>query len=399
MDWRVCLIGIPAALLLLAFGIPSLRRAYLDGWRCVLRHGALWKVPAGFALAYGIFSYALEMWLYNLAGLEYGPLFEFNSAQPDLPPLIAASLVPAGEQLAATLTCLVSVIPSFRRRRPASAGKLSRPGSGDFQDGESALRPGVWIVLPIALLCTLCALVKPVAFLGLPFISKVFANPSLLGLSATINILSFIFEFLLGTTIQLCLLFTAYGWVRGLSLNDERLLPFAVRRLGYVLKWSLVIVAATLAIFHVPFLWDTLHSGSMSWNPEIWARPFLSVVTLIFGTVQIHLAFHNTTLKEAMIANFGFLRSSGLHYLGFLLTAFGFLLIAQTIPIVGQRYLDGSLAGAGWAIVTQALAAGVGAGCSPPGCAFSNNVPPAERRYPIEIARPRLPADHLHRPA
>jgi len=360
MDWRVCLLGIPAALLLLAFGIPSLRRAYLDGWRCVLRHGALWKVPAGFALAYGIFSYALEMWLYNLAGLDPRPLFHHHSAPPDLPPLIAASLIPAGEQLAATLTCLVSVFPLSCIAALLLLVNYRGLAREIFKMARARYGRGVWIVLPIALVCTLCALVKPVAFLGLPFISKVFAAPSLLGLGALINILSFIFEFLLGTTIQLCLLFTAYGWVRGLSLNDERLLPFAVRRLGYVLKWSLVIIAATLAIFHVPFLWDTLHSGSMSWNPEFWARPFLSVVTLLFGTVQIHLAFHNTTLKEAVFANFRFLHASGLPYLGFLLTAFGFLLIAQVVPMAGLEYLDGSLAGVAWAIVTQTLAAGLG---------------------------------------
>lgn len=360
MDWRVGLIGIPAALVFLAFGVPSLRRAYLDGWRCVLRHGALWKVPAGFACAYGVFSYALEMWLYHLAGLDPQPLFRFSSDLPEMGPFIASSIVPAGEQLAAALTCLVSVFPLSSlaallllvnyRGLARELVKMSRARYGW----------GALIVIPIALVCTLSALVKPVAFLGLPFISRVFGAPSLLGLGASINILSFIFEFLLGTTIQLCLLFTAYGWVRGLSLNDERLLPFAVRRLGYVLKWSLVIVAATLAIFHVPFLWETLHSGSISWNPEAWARPFLAVITLVFGTVQIHLAFHNTTLKEAVAANFRFLKTSGLHYLGFLLTSFGFLLIAQVVSAAGLGAFAGSLSGIAWAILTQTLAAAVG---------------------------------------
>lgn len=326
----------------------------------MLRHGALWKVPAGFALAYGVFAGALEMWLLNLAGRDLRPVFHFNTAPPDLSPMIGAGLVPAAEQLAATLTCLVSVFPLSCIAALLLLVNYRGLAREIFRMARARYGRGVWIILPIALICTLSALIKPVSFLALPFVSRVLDTPSILGLGATINLLSFIFEFLLGTTIQLCLLFTAYGWVRGLSLNDERLLPFAVRRLGYVLKWSLVIVAATLLIFHLPFLLDSLHSGSMTWNPELWARPFLSVATLLFGTVQIHLAFHNTTLKGAVIANFRFLRTSGLHYLGFLLTAFGFLLIAQVVPTFGLEIFGGSLAGVAWAILAQTLAAGVG---------------------------------------
>lgn len=360
MDLRGCLVVILAVLLIMASGIPSLRRAYLDGWRCVLRHGALWKVPAGFALVYCIFPYVLEVWIYHLAGLPQRPLFQFNAAPPDLPPLLIAGVIPAGEQLSATLTCLVSVFPLSCIAALLLLVNYRGLAREIFKMARARYGRGVWIVLPIALACTVSALLKPVAFVALPLLAKALSAPSLLSWGATINMLSFIFEFLLGTTIQLCLLFTAYGWVRGLSLNDERLLPFAVRRLGYVLKWSLVIVAATLAIFHVPFLWDTLHSGSMSWNPELWARPFLSAVTLLFGAVQIHLAFHNTTLKQAVVANFRFLKSSGLHYLGFLLTAFGFLLIAQGAPMIGLEIFNNSLAGVGCAILAQTLAAAVG---------------------------------------
>ncbi len=360
MDLRGCLVVILAVLLIMASGIPSLRRAYLDGWRCVLRHSALWKVPAGFALVYCIFPYVLEVWIYHLAGLPQRPLFQFNAAPPDLPPLLIASLIPAGEQLSATLTCLVSVFPLSCIAALLLLVNYRGLAREIFKMARARYAWGVWIVLPVALACTASALLKPVAFVALPFAAKALSAPSLLSWGATINMLSFIFEFLLGTTIQLCLLFTAYGWVRGLSLNDERLLPFAVRRLGYVLKWSLVIVAATLAIFHLPFLWDTLHSGSMSWNPELWARPFLSAVTLLFGAVQIHLAFHNTTLKQAVIANFRFLKSSGLLYLGFLLTAFGFLLIAQVVPMIALEMFNNSLAGAACAILAQTLAAGVG---------------------------------------
>ncbi len=360
MDLRGCLVVILAVLLIMASGIPSLRRAYLDGWRCVLRHGALWKVPAGFALVYCIFPYVLEVWIYHLAGLPQRPLFQFNAAPPDLPPLLIAGVIPAGEQLSATLTCLVSVFPLSCIAALLLLVNYRGLAQEIFKMARARYGRGVWIVLPIALACTVSALLKPVAFVALPLLAKALSAPSLLSWGATINMLSFIFEFLLGTTIQLCLLFTAYGWVRGLSLNDERLLPFAVRRLGYVLKWSLVIVAATLAIFHVPFLWDTLHSGSMSWNPELWARPFLSAVTLLFGAVQIHLAFHNTTLKQAVVANFRFLKSSGPHYLGFLLTAFGFLLIAQVAPMIGLEIFNNSLAGVGCAILAQTLAAAVG---------------------------------------
>ena len=72
----------------------------------------------------------------------------------------------------------------------------------------------------------------------------------LLVVCSVVNGLSFAFEYLLGTCLQVMLI--AYGWVRGLHFRRARVLQFAVRRMGFVLKWALVIVLATVALVHLP---------------------------------------------------------------------------------------------------------------------------------------------------
>lgn len=46
------------AVWILALCTPRVRRAFLNGTRCVSRHPGLWKIPAAFALTYGLFQFA-----------------------------------------------------------------------------------------------------------------------------------------------------------------------------------------------------------------------------------------------------------------------------------------------------------------------------------------------------
>ena len=93
---------------------------------------------------------------------------------------------------------------------------------------------------------------------------------------------------LLGTCLQVYLLLIAYGWVRGLHFRRARVLQFAVRRMGFVLKWALVIVFATLALIHLPLFVEAWVTGDpIGWRTlvlvEIISRPVLAAIMLLAG--------------------------------------------------------------------------------------------------------------------
>ena len=63
-------------------------------------------------------------------------------------------------------------------------------------------------------------------------IGRILSFHELLLVCSVVNGLSFAFEYLLGTCLQVYLLLIAYGWVRGLHFRRARVLQFAVRRMG-----------------------------------------------------------------------------------------------------------------------------------------------------------------------
>ena len=49
-------IALSTTVWVVALCVPSVRDSYANGWRCLLRHASFWKLPGGFALAYGLFQ-------------------------------------------------------------------------------------------------------------------------------------------------------------------------------------------------------------------------------------------------------------------------------------------------------------------------------------------------------
>lgn len=352
-----------AAALLLAAAAGPVRRAYANGWRCLWRHEALWKIPAAFAMAYAVFHVAADAFLRWRLEEEW-PAW-FTSPPPDFPALtldqMPAALFPAAEMLAANFNCLAATFPIsvvfgglFLLNWRGAASELRRALTRRF-----GFRG--WLLFAILVLCAVCALLKPLPLLFLPELGKHFPLREVLLAGTAVNALAFVFEYLLGTCVQLLLLLTAYGWVRGLHFPRQRVMHFAVRRLGFVIKWALVLIVATLAFIHLPLFIEVVFTGApAALRVELFARPFLLLVMLFCATVQIHLALHNDSLRGALAANLRFLRRRGLLLATFLLTAFGLLLTIKALEITGLAWLDGTLAGSAWAVALQILASAAG---------------------------------------
>jgi hypothetical protein len=346
----------------LALCLPSVRNAYTGGWRCVGRHALLWKLPAGLTLAYGLFQMGDFFLLYWRMGLfpDTGPLLARIPPEPEQVAL--AAILPASEWLAAILNCLVATFPFsvlcgllFFTNYHGLTGELAYVLSRRF--GNWA-----WLFLIAIAACALASVAKPLTLLALPEIAQVLSLRELVLVTGVINALSFAFEYLLGTCLQVYLTLIAYGWVRGLHFRRTRVLHFAVRRMGFVLKWAVVITIATLAIIHVPLFIEAWVTGDpASWSTFAVAsalgRPALAAIMLALATVQIRLTLRNDSLRGAIVAHWRFLKRQGLRCLVFFLAAFALLFLLQALQQTGSAWLGVELWRNVWMLLIEVLSA------------------------------------------
>jgi hypothetical protein len=326
----------------LALCVPAVRNAYTNGWRCVLRHASLWKLPAGFALAYGLFRLADFFLLHWRMGRipDTGPLL-FGTA-PEPAQIALAAIFPASEALAGVLNCLVATFPisvlcgflfytNYRGLTGEIAYSLSR-------------RYGFWgwLLLVGLAVCALASIAKPLTLLALPEVATILSLHELLLVSSIVNALSFAFEYLLGTCLQVYLLLISYAWVRGLRFRRARVMHFAVRRMGFVFKWASVIILATVILIHVPLFVEAWLTGDpASWRTfaiaEAVARPTLAAAMIALATVR-----------------------HGLISLIFLLAAFSLLFLLQALQNFGNAWLGAALWRQVWTILFEILGAASG---------------------------------------
>lgn len=335
---------------------PPTRRAYLNGWRCLGRHTMLWKIPAGFTLCYGIFQ--LTALLLLSWRLETAPVLGTWTSPTSFSPIILSSLLPATESLAAIFNCLVATFPLSA---VAAMLFLFNTRGLTAELGRTLFKVFGWkghLLFLLLLLCAMASLLKPALILVLPeLINRWPFGETLIG-ATLINALSFAFEYMLGTCFQIYLLLVAFGWVRGTEFDSEKLLRFAVRRMGFVFKWALVIVATTIALLQLPMLAGILFTGVPApAGTESYARLLLAVVMITLAGVQIRLVLHNETLGRAIGWYWRFLHRQGFSLSLFLLTAATLLLPWKILEILVTDGFGESVLGQSGAILTQSAGA------------------------------------------
>src|SRR5438477_9618227 len=110
-----------------------------------------------------------------------------------------------------------------------------------------------YLVYIILLLSAVAALLKPVVF-ALPLWGGLLPGAELLQISASVDAVAFIFEYLFGVYIQVYLIAVCFAWIRGLSFEEGELFRFGMRRFSYVVVWAVIVVLVSFLFVRLPFL-------------------------------------------------------------------------------------------------------------------------------------------------
>ncbi len=289
------------------------RLALRDGFRCITRFKrvALTFVVLGFG--YFVFQFATFTPIQNTTDLDLNQIASLPDWYfPGFTEVWKETPLPALEGVAgifdnATTTYPLSVVAAVLLF-------LNWRGLHGVLFGSLWKRYRFWsyLIYSSLLIGALASLLKPVAFWVLPEWGSVIAAPLLLKISATVDAVAFIFEYLLGVYIQVYLITVCLFWVKGLGFEEGELLRFAMRRFSYVLEWAGIVVLVSLFIVRLP-LWLAYFMNIpnvLDYLPL--ERTLMSGLIIAFCSVQISLALHNENLSAAIRAHWQFIgRNSG----------------------------------------------------------------------------------------
>jgi hypothetical protein len=285
------------------------RTALRDGLRCCLRYKRVWLPFIVLGLCYNVFQFS------TFSPIESANDFDLNQVMslpgwhwPRLWQVWTEVPLPTIEGVAgifdnATTTYPVSVVAAALmllnwRRLPSSLWAAMRK---DFRYS----RYPIYFVL---LLSAVAAIAKAVVFM---ILSRA-ESPRFLQISASIDASAFIFEYLFGVYVQVYIITVCLVWVRGVSFNETALFQFAVRRFAYVLKWAAIVVCVSTLFVRTPLLLAYFINVPRVLDYLPYQRMFMSILIIVFASVQVSLALHNEHLFEAVRAHFQFVaRNSG----------------------------------------------------------------------------------------
>src|SRR5205807_10442601 len=100
----------------------------------------------------------------------------------------------------------------------------------------------------ILLLSAVAALLKPIVFWALPIWGGSLPAQGVLQVSASVDAVAFIFEYLFGVYIQVYIITVCFAWIRGLCFEEGELFTFGIRRFSYVLEWAGIVVLVSILI-------------------------------------------------------------------------------------------------------------------------------------------------------
>src|SRR5215467_4896475 len=225
------------------------RRALLEGFRCIGRYPRVWLTFAFLGFAYFVFQFIAFTPVRTWADLNVNQVISLPTWYwPRLVEIWRETPLPALEGVAgifdnATTTYPLSVVAAvlmiFDWR--GLHGAL-------FRALRKRYRFLGYLVYLILLLTALASLLKPIAFWRLPAWSGLGAEAGFLRISATVDAAAFIFEYLFGVYIQVYLITVCLAWVKGVSFEEGELFRFAMRRFSYVLRWAGIVVCVSTLI-------------------------------------------------------------------------------------------------------------------------------------------------------
>jgi len=307
------------------------RLALRDGIRCITRYKRVWVTFVLLGFAYFVFQFSTFTPFQNAADLDLNQFTSMpNWHWPRFAEVWRDAPLPALEGVAgifdnATTTYPLSVMAAVLMvvNWRGLHGALLRALHKRYRLCGS-------LIYLILLMSALASLVKPIVFWGLPQWGGLLPTAGLLQVSASVDAAAFIFEYLLGVYIQVYLITVCFAWIRGLSFEEGELFRFAMRRFSYVLEWAGLVVLVSTLIVRMPLLLAYFMNIPDVLDYLPLERVVMSGLIIAFSSVQISLALHNESLREAIRAHREFIRQNagrfgwfllicGLHF--FLLTA------------------------------------------------------------------------------
>ena len=166
----------------------------------------------------------------------------------------------------------------------------------------------------------------------------------LLQCGLVIDWLSFLFEIMFGTGVQIYLILMVYAWVRGLNFTHRHLIDFAIRRFSFVMKWAMLVMVASTLLIHLPSILSGVPPFTHWISPDLLpeyihriARPIMAAGLILFFSVQIVLTFHGESLGRAICDHFHFIRKEWWPVGWFLAVAFGSFYILSTLNTAIQQ--------------------------------------------------------------
>jgi hypothetical protein len=326
------------------------RLALRDGLRCIARYRRVWATFALLGFAYFVFQFSTFTPFQSAADLDLHQVTSLlNWHWPRFVEVWQDAPLPALEGMAgifdnATTTYPLSVVAAVLMvvNWRGLHGALLRALHKRYR-----LRG--YLIYLILLATALASLVKPIVFWGLPRWGGLLPAAGLLQVSASVDAVAFIFEYLLGVYIQVYLITVCFAWIRGLSFEEGELFRFAMRRFSYVLKWAGLVVLVSTLIVRMPLLLAYFMNLPNVLDYLPFERFLMCVFIIAFSSVQVSLALHNESLKEAIRAHGEFIRRNLSRFGWFLLIcAMHFLLLTSCDAIVRGAIADRLIAVVLW---------------------------------------------------
>jgi len=314
------------------------RHALRDGFRCIARFKRIWLTFVLLGFTYSVFQFATFTPVQNSADLDltqvtsmpswHWPRFTEVWRETPLPALegVAGIFDNATTTYPLSVVAAVLMVVNWRGLHGALLRALRK-----------RYRFGSYFIYLILLLSALASLLKPIVFWRLPAWGGMVPAAGLLQISATVDAVAFIFEYLFGVYIQIYLITVCITWIRGVSFEEGALFRFAMRRFSYVLKWAGIVVLLSTLIVRLPLLLAYFMDIPNVLDYLPLERLVMSGLIIAFCSVQISLALHNETLAAAIHSHRQFIRENTGRFGWFLLICgiHFFLLIASDAVVRG----------------------------------------------------------------
>jgi len=314
------------------------RHALRDGFRCIARFKRIWLTFVLLGFTYSVFQFATFTPIQSSADLDlkqvasmpswHWPRFTEVWRETPLPALegVAGIFDNATTTYPLSVVAAVLMVVNWRGLHGALLHALRK-----------RYRFGSYFIYLILLLSALASLLKPIVFWRLPEWGGMVPTAGLLQISATVDAVAFIFEYLFGVYIQIYLITVCLTWIRGVSFEEGALFRFAMRRFSYVLKWAGIVVLLSTLIVRMPLLLAYFMDIPDVLDYLPLERVLMSGLIIAFCSVQISLALHNETLAAAIRSHRQFIRENAGRFGWFLLICgiHFFLLIASDAIVRG----------------------------------------------------------------